>query len=90
MRNKLVVGAALGKLFKSAVQISKLGHALSDRFPVETQEHAKHAVRSRVLRTHVENHIVLKRVFKHCNSVFVLDFTQDLGLTELFYAFNRS
>jgi hypothetical protein len=37
-----------------------------------------------VLRSHVEDHIVLKRVLEHCHGVFILNFTQDLALAEAF------
>jgi hypothetical protein len=71
------------------VKVSQLRNTLHDCFTVKAKQYAEYAVGCWVLWTHVENHVVLKRILKHYNRVFVLHFTQDFALTELLNAFNR-
>ena len=56
--DELQVGAVLGDLLHSAVQIAQMRDALDDALAVELEHQPQHAVGRRVRRPHVDRHDV--------------------------------
>ena len=55
-RDHLMPGLDLALFLDAGVQEADVGHRLGDGLAVQFDDHAQHAVRGRVLRTHVEGH----------------------------------
>ena len=60
-RYNLLPGPRLALLFDSRMKKSDIRIGPHDRFAVKFQQHPKHAVRRRVLRTHVQGHATALR-----------------------------
>ena len=61
-RHDLLVELGLAGLLDAGVQIADVGHERDDGFAIDLEHQAKHAVRRRMLRAHVEDHgLVLRR-----------------------------
>ena len=58
VRNELMVGAFLGELFDSAVQETHDGRGFNETLAFQFQNHLQHAVRARMLRSHVEQQLL--------------------------------
>ena len=58
IRSELLVRAVLGDFFYAAMQISDDAFRADNFFAVELQLHAQHAVRGRMLRTHIDDYLV--------------------------------
>ena len=84
VRNELVIAAVLGDLLVTTVQIPELGHHRRHRFAVQPDEKPQDAVRRRMLRSHVEDHLILQRVVHRDGRVLVFQRGQDLALLRLF------
>ena len=57
------VGAVLGNLFHAAMQVADDALGAQNFFAVELEDDAQHAVRRRMLRSHVEDHSVRQERF---------------------------
>ena len=57
-RDDLVVLAVLADLLEAAVQIADVRNAAHHRLTVELEHEAKHAVRRRMLRSDVDQHVI--------------------------------
>ena len=55
-RDRLGIGLRFARLLNARVEITDVGSGLHHGFSVQLEEHAKHAVRGRVLGSHVEDH----------------------------------
>jgi len=58
VRNPLSWRKILADLFRAAVQVADMRHALRDDFAVGPQHQPQHAVRAGMLRPHVHQHLV--------------------------------
>ena len=59
--NDLRVAVMLAQLLRAAVQVANDWIAGGNQLTIQRQDHAQHAVRARVLRTHIEGHQPLAR-----------------------------
>ena len=67
VRDALLVVVPLEVLLEAGVQVPDVGPALAHHLAVEVEHQAQHAVRRRVLRTHVELHGLLVQLHQvHC------------------------
>ena len=58
VRDELGVSHVLRDLFVAAMQVADVGHRLGDDLAVHLQQDAQHAVRGRMRRPHVEDHLL--------------------------------
>jgi len=64
VRDELGVSHVLGDFFVAAMEIAHVRHGLGDDFAVEFEDDAQHAVRGRVRRPHVQDHLFALHVLK--------------------------
>ena len=64
VRDELGVGHVLGDFFVAAMQITHVRVGLGDDFAVQLQHDAQHAVRGRMRRPHVQDHLLALHVLK--------------------------
>jgi hypothetical protein len=62
VRHVALVGATLADLLDGAVQVAHVGHGLADDLAVRLDDEAEHPVRGRVVRTHVQGHLLVHLV----------------------------
>ncbi len=63
--NELRVRHVLGDLLVAAMQVTDIRPGVDDLFAVEFEHDAQHPVRARVLRPHVEDHLLAGQLFFH-------------------------
>jgi hypothetical protein len=59
VRHVLVILVDLRELLRAAVQVADVRRRLPDVLAVEVQQHAEHPVRARVLRSHIDDELLL-------------------------------
>ena len=64
VRDELGVGHVLGDFLVAAMQVADVRHGPGDDLAVEFQHNAQHAVRGRVRRAHVQDHLLALHVLK--------------------------
>ena len=85
MRNEFVIAAILGKLFVTPVEVAEFRNNRRNSFPVKFDKQSQNAVSCRMLRPHVENHFILKRVSELGARILVLQGMEDLALFRLYF-----
>ena len=68
VRDELGVSHVLRDLFVAAMQVADVGHRLGDDLAVHLQQDAQHAVRGRMRRPHVEDHLLAFHVAQFARS----------------------
>ena len=66
VRDELGVSHVLGDFFVAAMEIAHVRHGLGDDFTVEFEDDSQHAVRGRVRRPHVQDHLFALNVLELC------------------------
>lgn len=56
--NVLIIGEILGNLFLAAMEIAEMRRGFEDHFAIGAENDAQHAVSGRVLRPHVDEHLL--------------------------------
>ncbi len=64
-RNHLLVKLGLARLLDARMQIANLGIQPYDNFAVDLQHQTQHSVRRRMLRSHVQDHVLVFGALGH-------------------------
>ena len=72
VRDELMIRARLGDFLVPPVQIAQLGDDRHDGLTIQAHKETEHAVRRRVLRTHVEDHLILEGIIENDRRILVL------------------
>jgi hypothetical protein len=74
-----IVLPILAELFEAAVEIPDVGDATNDRLAIELEHEAEYAVRRRMLRSNVDEHVLCREIgldelrLGHCDLISVRD-----------------